>query len=874
MMQETYRFLRQSRHIIEKSPNQVYTSALLFLPQSSWARENYQNRVPKWIKLTARLSYTWDACLETLLGHSARVEKITFTSDGTLLASKSKDCTQLWETDTGKCRGMLRHDSGSDHLVFSPDNRVLVTGLDRSLELLDTTTGSRQSSLVGHQSGIRRCLFAPNSQILASADDVSVGLWNVSTGLSHSIFEFQGKTFKAMDFSHDSKLIVVAFGSDIQVRDVETSNIVAIFREHYHNVNSVEFSPDSPLVLSTCYRSIWLWNHPIPKPRKKLKGLIGNVRSAKFSPDGSIIASVHESQMCVTLWDTSTGNRFQVLPVSIDNLSVYCGTIFSPDSRVLVTPLTRCAKSWDTTTGEETATFEYNKEIIGDSTDISKCSKNGKLFAQTMGSKMAIWEVATGVLLRTFEVQSRKVRDLAISPVGDLIAASDYNTAKLWSLNESPTNQATIRNGTRWILCVTVSLDGTLAASSLSSEEGIRLWDLESGSSRTIATESYDKPFYLAISPDNSLLAMQGSSTVLVWEIENGSVLYNTRSGIDNTTRISFSSDSRLLKIDSYKQKAQLVEIHARESKDVQKPSHAESTRSQHSPDGRFFLGLGPNLRTTCLWGRQKGTGQAILKFELGGACGVATFSPDSRFIAFVSNERFICVWETETGVRLGVHAEALACIGVVLFSHDSRFIAYTFGGEKCLRLLPLRNGLSRKWALVYESPLNLVTFSPDASIIAAISGSAILLCETTSGSVARKLEFDQKRVSHITFLPNRDILIAGHEDGTIRSWDTKSDALLHTLSLKDCPPRFTLDSKGKFLWAMDEGLFLDKVLRPCEKPAVSLEDDQWVLFNGERVFWLPPEFRPALSFTCASSNKSLVASNTFGEMTCIYFDI
>lgn len=881
MMQETYRFLRQNKHLIEESPNQAYTFPLLFAPKSSWVRRNYQNRIPQWIRLRTRLNNTWDACLETLLGHSTEVISLAFSSDGSLLASKSQDCTRLWETETGRCRGILPYSSKWGHLSFSPDDAVLVSGSDNGLKLLDTATGSQRHLPVGRIFP-ERCLFAPNGQILAYSNYRCVELLDISRRKNCGIFEFAKMDFRDMAFSHDSKRIIIADSNDIEVWNLETSKIVATFREHYNRIISVQSSPDSHFVLSASSESIWLWIQETTKRGKKLEGNINGVIFANFSPDGRLIVSAHGMGSNLILWETATGNKLHELTAPLPYLFK---PMFSPDSTLMVIPLPEGAKSWDTTTGKEIMTFETIEETNEKLAEISTCSKDGSIFAQTMGFKTIIWQVATGALMDTLVGHSDSISALEFSPAGNFIASASYDsTVKLWSFNRSTSKKATLRKEFAKIESVALSSDGTLAASA-SNLGGIRLWNLESGSSKDLfgPNQSYHDLKELAISPDNSLLAGGKGSQIWIWETEKGSLRSESTglSHYDNfhnwfnydVHKIAFSSDSRVLKIASRNGSIRLMGNHTGRFEHVEKPSRLRSTQSHRSPNGRFTVKPASGLGPFYLWEQQKIPKPAISKFALSGAGGFPTFSQDSKLIAFVSSESIISIWETETGARRDVSSNFLHRPSVVSFSHDNRFLVYTSGDENNLGILELSTGIS--WALGFASPnpVRLVTFSPDTSVVAAISGSAIVLSRIPSKSTARKLEYDQKLVSDITFLPDRNILIAGHEDGTIRSWDTNNYALLHTLSTEDRPPQFCLDSKRKFLWTGNRGFFFDECLQLGKKSAISLKDD-WVLFNGERVFWLPAEFRPTNAWTWDASSKCLVLGHPFGDLTLVHFDI
>ncbi|KAJ0165378.1 Vegetative incompatibility protein HET-E-1 [Colletotrichum tanaceti] len=83
------RFVRTHRPSIESSPLQVYTSALIFSPRRSIVRELFCQQEPAWVVTKPTMEDEWDACLQTLEGHSSSVASVAFTGDGTQLASAS-----------------------------------------------------------------------------------------------------------------------------------------------------------------------------------------------------------------------------------------------------------------------------------------------------------------------------------------------------------------------------------------------------------------------------------------------------------------------------------------------------------------------------------------------------------------------------------------------------------------------------------------------------------------------------------------------------------------------------------------------------------------------------------------------------------------
>jgi len=102
MVRDAVRFILYNRYIIERSPLQVYASALVFSLTTSRMRTLFQDERPRWIITTPLVDEKWSRCLQTLEGHTGWVSSVTFSHDGRRLASGSADQTvQIWDAETG-----------------------------------------------------------------------------------------------------------------------------------------------------------------------------------------------------------------------------------------------------------------------------------------------------------------------------------------------------------------------------------------------------------------------------------------------------------------------------------------------------------------------------------------------------------------------------------------------------------------------------------------------------------------------------------------------------------------------------------------------------------------------------------------------------
>ena len=122
--------------------------------------------------------------LKLLSGHTSGVWSISFSPDGSTLASGSGDATvRLWSVGTGRhLRTLEGHTSGVWSVWFSPDGLTLASGSsDTTVRLWDVGTGRHLRTLEGHTSLVESVSFSPDGLTLASGSwDGTVLLWELA----------------------------------------------------------------------------------------------------------------------------------------------------------------------------------------------------------------------------------------------------------------------------------------------------------------------------------------------------------------------------------------------------------------------------------------------------------------------------------------------------------------------------------------------------------------------------------------------------------------------------------------------------------------------------------------------------------------------
>jgi WD40 repeat protein len=106
-------------------------------------------------------------------------------------------------------------------------------------------------------------------------------------------------------------------------------------------------------------------------------------------------------------------------------------------------------------------------------------------------------------------------------------------------------------------------------------------------------------------------------------------------------------------------------------------------------------------------------------------------------------------------------------------------------------------------------------------------------------------------------------LLTSSLVDKTVRLWDTATGALLQTLAVWGPVYRFSFSIHGQYVETNRGRLdisgidFQPATVTPThsiikQQPVMSLQgvfiEDEWIRNGGNRMLWLPPEYRPSCS--------------------------
>ena len=231
-----------------------------------------------------------------------------------------------------------------------------------------------------------------------------------------------------------------------------------------------------------------------------------------------------------------------------------------------------------------------------------------------------------------------------------------------------------------------------------------------------------------------------------------------------------------------------------------------------------------------------------------------------------------------------------------IVRSPDGEFAA-SFSDGDTLRLWNAKAGTPSQVLRGHDAPVDAAVFAPDSQMLASASIVTILLWDARNGVLLQRLIGHWDNISALAFSPSGQILASAAEDETVRLWDIQSgfnQATLedHSSWVEDIAfsgdgklVASVADDKSVRLWSATSGKLL-KVIRGVESTTVSFDPQsslrlildggardldpgilidilpvedthcgsaeygisaqgEWIIKGGEKIVWLPPQYRP-----------------------------
>ena len=607
-------------------------------------------------------------------------------------------------------------------------------------------------------------------------------------------------------------------------------------------INDVKFSQDGTLLAVATGIGVWLYDAPTGAEILRLNDKPENVRTIAFSPDGRTLAAGGRARTdAIQLWDINTATQVSAMGKGIGSVGVLA---FSEDGKTLASMSLRRGiefYAWDVDTGLEGSHFKGQQNTFN--SGVLAVSPNHRFFASAGGNRVFLWDTETQTLKHTIEGDEDSVWALAFSPDSKTLVVGS-KTIRLWNV-ETGSQMSRLDGHTHSVNALTFIPDGKTLASGDSNGK-IRLWNIAAGGdqvtlprllgsitgkskplSDSSALTEHNRPIEaLAFTADGTtLVSASRDTTIRLWDVDTRNP-HLTMEGHteaikalgflkDGKTLASGSSDCTLRLWNTETQDQQLIPIKHRWSALDFAFSQNGKTVALGSP--------GSNVR---LWNTDTGDVIATFRTAHKGYINQVKFSPDDKILASGSRGGTVELWNVLNHQRTAILKGHTNEIWALAFSPDGKTVATAALSETIIVLWDVIN-IGRKTALLAEhiTATGAVTFSPDGKML--VSGhrdGSIYSWDTATGKQLSTFTGAAGNVTALAFSPDGTILVNGNNDGSIRLWDLSTytpigDALIgHANRINELtfsPDGDTLFSGGSdgtiLFWDMENILQKDR---------------------------------------------------------------
>ncbi len=418
-------------------------------------------------------------------------------------------------------------------------------------------------------------------------------------------------------------------------------------------------------------------------------------------------------------------------------------------------------------------------------------SPDGTLLAVASSIGTWIHDAATGQELELLTGHTARVKCVAFSPDGKMLASgSADNTIRLWD-TQARTHLKTLNGHTDTVLSVVFSSDGTSLASG-STDNTLRLWDAQTGELQKTLKGHTNGILSVVFGPNGKTLASGGEdNTLRLWDAQTGTLqkTLNLIEHTEETTEMAFSPDGRTLaSLGSdfgWDTPIRLWDVETGELQKTLKGQERDVVYDMaFSPDGKTFASA-MNNGTVRLWDVQTGERHRILIGHKDIVFSVA-FSPDGKTLTSGSRDGTLRLWDAETGecrnTRTGYTSEVLS----VAFNLNGKTLASAMGNDT-VGLWDAQTGILH-WLLNIQPRTHTIesmTFSPDGKVLAGGGyGNVVHLWHAETGERQKTLGGQHKEpIASVAFSVDGTALASASWDKTVHLWDTQTGELRNTLS-------------------------------------------------------------------------------------------
>lgn len=319
-----------SPHLEKNSDNSLPKETISNLKQENNLELEFKSDIQRWRKV--RL-------VHSLEKYKSTVNSLIFSPNNRILitgGSNNNPQLKFFSVETGKELTEIRaHQTGILALAVSPDGNTLVSGgKDAGINFWDLQTGKFQFTLTDHFSSVTSLAIAPNGQVLVSGSLDGIKVWQFDYSPKRPLYTLANKNNPVTALAINANGYLLASGNmegKVQFWNLTEGALISEFSPHEEEISGLAFSPDgNNLITASGDRTIKIWDLASGQLLRTLTGHKGRIRTIALNSHQNTLASGGNDG--IILWDLDTGELLTRLEGHHNWVQ---SLVFSPDGEYL-----------------------------------------------------------------------------------------------------------------------------------------------------------------------------------------------------------------------------------------------------------------------------------------------------------------------------------------------------------------------------------------------------------------------------------------------------------------------------------------------------------------------------------------------------------